>query len=176
MSLFFNQHSISQQYLKKYIFIKYIRGQFLITHSSPTSWQSLYHLCQNLSKVSVSRLLETFSTYITVWGALGMQPPHCLNCRERRAVQQCGKHKYRQRHWRSADQSTYVQPLVLFLGVKLYNIMPFSYFKCAGQAWFLMGKLSRKSSAALMLYSCWQILPPEDLSPNILFHKIARTQ
>ena len=36
-------------------------------------WQSVYHVCQNLSKVSLSGLFQTFSTYITVWGALGMQ-------------------------------------------------------------------------------------------------------
>ena len=86
------QARLSKPHLSTCLKEKYtLKWHLLIPHSSLNFWQSLYHLCQNLSKVSVSRLLETFSTYITVWGALGMQLPHCLNCRERE-VQRCDAH------------------------------------------------------------------------------------
>ena len=65
-------------------------------HSSLNFCQSFYHLCQNLSKVSVSRLLETFSTYITVWGPLGMQLPHIVSAADRDRQIQTNTDKYRQ--------------------------------------------------------------------------------
>ena len=68
---------------KRIIFIKHLQRTISYPPCIMNFWQSFYHLCQNLSKVSVSRLFETFSTYITVWGALGMQLPHWLSCRQR---------------------------------------------------------------------------------------------